>query len=218
MDADIPSESLVSPPKANSAPGFSLLVRRVHLYLGLFLAPWMLMYALSTLVMSHRPWVASWYATKTPNMVLERELGYSRPFPAGMTLAQKAEVILRDVGIEGRYVVPKVKDGDPIVINRQHALFLRRGTYDPKANKMTIQREEFWGLTFLERLHRRRGFQDPYAVEDTWAFSVDLTVLTMVFWAFSGVWLWWELKPTRLWGALCLGFGAVLFATFLALI
>jgi hypothetical protein len=35
------------------------LVRRVHMYLGLFLAPWMFMYAVSTLVMNHREFVQS---------------------------------------------------------------------------------------------------------------------------------------------------------------
>ena len=33
---------------------FSRFVRRTHMYLGLALFPWMLMYALSTLVMNHR--------------------------------------------------------------------------------------------------------------------------------------------------------------------
>ena len=71
---------------------------------------------------------------------------------------------------------------------------------------------------FLERMHRRRGFQHAYALEDTWAVSVDLVIATMVFWAGSGVWMWWEMKKTR-----ALGFafglaGFVLFALFLAAI
>jgi hypothetical protein len=67
-------------------------------------------------------------------------------------------------------------------------------------------------------MHRRRGFQHPYALEDMWAFSVDVAVLAMVFWALSGIWLWWELRPTRLWGAACAVFGLALFAFFLALL
>lgn len=188
------------------------------MYLGLFLAPWMLMYALSTLVMAHRPFVQSFYATKTPSYVMERELDYSRTFPPAATTQQKAQQILQDLGLEGRYGVNNAKEGAPLVINRQHALFQRRITFAPAMSKITVQREEFRGLNFLERMHRRRGFQDPYAVEDTWAFSVDLTVITLVFWGLSGIWLWWGIRQTRLPGALCLGFGVILFATFLALI
>jgi len=33
---------------------FSTVVRRTHMYLGLFLFPWVLMYSVSTLVMNHR--------------------------------------------------------------------------------------------------------------------------------------------------------------------
>jgi len=44
------------------------LIRRVHMFTGLFFAPWLLMYALSTLVMTHRNYVASFYATRNPAM------------------------------------------------------------------------------------------------------------------------------------------------------
>jgi len=40
----------------------------------------------------------------------------------------------------------------------------------------------------------------------------------MVFWAASGLWLWWELKSTRRWGALSIVGGFGLFALFLCTI
>jgi hypothetical protein len=67
-------------------------------------------------------------------------------------------------------------------------------------------------------MHRRRGYQHPYALEDTWAFSVDLAVVAMVFWSLSGLWLWWELRPTRFWGVLCGGLGISVFVLFLILL
>jgi len=214
LACDVPTPST----PGNASSRASLIIRRVHMYLGLFLVPWMVMYALSTLAMAHRPFVASFYPTKNPKLTLERELDYSRTFTAGATAQERARQILQDLGLEGRHSVSRVKEGEPLVINRLHALFLRRITFDPKTNKLTVQREDFRGLTFLERMHRRAGFQDPYVVENTWAFTADLAVATLVFWALSGVWLWWELRPTRLWGGLCIVLGIVLFATFLALI
>ena len=41
--------------------GASLIIRRIHLYLALFLTPWMLMYAISTVVMNHRGFFKDYY-------------------------------------------------------------------------------------------------------------------------------------------------------------
>ena len=218
MTDDRQPEAPIAPPPEKPAVGPTKVIRRVHMYLGLFLAPWMLMYALSTLVMAHRPFVLSFYPTETPKITVEKELDYSRSFTTNSTGKEKALVILQDLGLEGRHTVNNPKPEAPLVINRQHALYLRKITLDPKTNKLTVQREDFRALTFLERMHRRRGFQDPYAVENSWAFSVDLTVITMVFWGLSGIWLWWGMRPTRVWGAVSLAVGLGLFGMFLALI
>jgi len=207
-------------PSTGERPAFSVtrIVRRVHMYLGLFLAPWMLMYALSTMVMNHREFVTSFHATKTPVLTTERELDYSRSFPDGTTPQEMGRQILEDIGLAGAHRVSGGKDGKPLVIERQQTLALRRITLDPKTAKLAIQREEFRSATFLERMHRRRGYQHAYALEDTWAFTVDLTVLTIIFWALSGIWIWWELRPTRVWGFVAGGLGLLLFAVFLVLL
>ena len=94
----------------------------------------------------------------------------------------------------------------------------RRLTFDASVSKMTIEREEFRTPTVLERLHRRRGYNQPYALEDTWGFTVDVAVVAMAFWCLSGIWLAWEFKTTRVWGALSLVVGLGLFVVFAALI
>jgi len=218
MNAEAASDGNVASALEEPSSGASRIVCRVHMYLALFLAPWMAMYALSTLVMNHREFVLSFYPTKTPALVKERELDYSRTFPGDATPQQMGRQILRDVGLDGTHRVSGGKDGQPLVIERQHPLALRRITFDPKLGKITVQREEFRGQTFLERLHRRRGYQNPYALEDTWAFSVDVTVLAMIFWSLSGIWMWWELRSTRVWGFVSGGLGLFLFAVFLALL
>ncbi len=206
-----PVPDTMSPPSLARGGRVTRLVRRVHMFTGLFLAPWMLMYALSTLVMAHRTYVASFYPTEAPRLTAERELDYTRAFPAAATREEIARAIVQDLGVPGRHSVSGGRNGQPLVINRQHALSARRITFDPNACKITIQREEFRALTFLERMHRRRGYEHPYALENSWGFSVDVAVLAMVFWSLSGIWLWWELKPTRRWGSLALAAGPALF-------
>lgn len=218
MSSPTPADGQALCPSAAGPTATSRLVRRVHMYLGLFLAPWMFMYAASTAVMNHREFVQSFYTTKTPARTLERELNYSRAFPSETTPEMMGEAVLRDLGLEGTHRVSGGREGKPLVIDRQHVFAPRRITWDAGNGQLTIEREQFRGPVFLERMHRRRGYQQPYALEDTWAFSVDLAVTAMVFWALSGLWLWWELRPTRIWGtasALC---GLALFVLFLAVL
>jgi len=218
MNAPLASEEPAKPKAETPGSTVSLLIRRVHMFTALFLSPWMLMYALSTLVMTHREYVLSFYPSKSPAMVTERELDYTRSFPTNMTLEEIGLQVLQDLGLDGTHSVSGGRNGRPLVINRQNALSTRRVTLDATAQKVLIQREEFRAATFLDRLHRRRGYNHPYALEDTWGFSVDVAVVIMVFWSLSGVWLWWEIKAVRLWGSLALGAGLGLFAIFAALI
>jgi hypothetical protein len=187
------------------------------MYAGLFLAPWMLMYALSTAVMNHRELVQSFYPSKSPAMVKERELDYVRTFPPNATREQVAAAVLRDIGLDGTHTVGGGRDGRPLVINRQHVAAPRRVTYDPSAGRIVIEREEYRTANFLERMHRRRGY-NAYVLENTWGFVVDAATVTMAFWCLSGLWLWWEIKPTRRWGAISFVGGVGLFALFLALL
>jgi hypothetical protein len=188
------------------------------MYLGLFLVPWMFLYATSTLVMNHREFVRSLYSTKAPAMVPERELDFTRTFPPDATREQIALEILRDLGMRGAHQVSGGKEGKPLVIDRQHAFAPRRITWDTTARKIRIEKQDFRSSTFLERMHRRRGYQQPYVLDDSWAFCVDLAVVAMVFWSLSGLWLWWELRPTRLWGAACGGLGLAVFVLFMLLL
>jgi len=209
------SAEVVAKPKGELAgAGISRWVRRIHMFTGLFLAPWMVMYALSTMVMTRQ----DFGGPRRPVMVTERESDYSRAFPTNQSREEIAQQILEDLGMSGAHSVSGGRNGASLVIQRQHALPQRRITFDASRSKVSIEREGFRSSTFLERMHRRRGYTHPYALEDTWGFSVDVAVVTMVFWSLSGVWLAWELKTTRIWGALSFVLGMGLFVLFAMLI
>jgi hypothetical protein len=178
----------------------------------------MLMYALSTLVMTHRDFVLSFYSSKNPAMVTERELDYTRVFPTTATRDEISGQILLDLGLDGAHYVSGGRNGKPVIITRQHGINAQPITFDPSAHKISVAREEFRALTFLERMHRRRGYSQPYVSDDAWGLTVDVAVVAMVFWSLSGIWLWWELKSTRYWGAFFLLAGLSLFGVFLMLL
>ena len=57
----------------------SKLLRRIHMYLALFLTPWVLMYGLSTMAMNHHQSLRALYGG-APAFSMERELTYERSF------------------------------------------------------------------------------------------------------------------------------------------
>src|SRR5215212_2679124 len=121
----LPATDGVSKTETPRRFSISRLIRRVHMYAGLFFAPWMVMYALSTLVMTHFRWVQSHYSSKTPAWVMERELNYKSFQGAIMTREQMAEEILEDIGLKGSHTVSSGKNF-LTVITRQHAIATRR--------------------------------------------------------------------------------------------
>ena len=185
---------------------FGKLLRRVHMYLGLFLVPWMLMYALSTMAMNHR----GLFRKDAGAAAFQKE---SEQIYTGVI---SADAILDHLKLEGTHTVTAAPGGARITIMRQDAVTPRRIVFTPADGKLVVEKQEFHMPAFLERLHRRRGYQPSFPVQNLWAFSVDLIIAAMVFWAASGIWLCWEMKKTRFWGfalglAGCAVFGFFLF-------
>ena len=79
----------------------------------------------------------------------------------------------------------------------------RRITFTPAGSPIVVERMELETSGFLNRFHRRRGYQQPYAADLAMAISVDAVIVAMVFWALSGLWMWWEMRATRWWGLAC---------------
>jgi hypothetical protein len=191
----------------------SRVVRRTHMYLALFLFPWVLMYALSTLVMNHRALFVGVYGEGPIPFVEERRLVYDA-FPENAELRTISTAILTSVGLDGAHAVSRRKDGT-IVINRNDLLTPRRLTYSPSDRTLVIEKMQSRPNAFLERFHRRRGYATGYGLDTVWAVSVDAFIVAMVFWVLSGLWMWWEMKVTRLLGLAALLAGAGVFAMYL---
>jgi hypothetical protein len=57
---------------------------------------------------------------------------------------------------------------------------------------------------FLTRLHLARGYPDEVNIKWWWAIIVDAMAGIMVFWGFSGLLMWWQIKRTRWLGLIVL--------------
>ena len=83
--------------------GVSLIIRRIHLYLALFLTPRILMYALSTVVMNHRSWFEDYYEGHTVQWEDLSEERFAVDFGDDPSRQEVADRILSHLGIEGTH-------------------------------------------------------------------------------------------------------------------
>ena len=126
------------------------------MYLALFLSPWILMYALSTLAMNHRAAFNARYGPGPAAFETERELVYDGSFAENAELRTISQQILQSVGLDGAHGVTRRKDG-AIVITRNDLLTPRRLTYVPADRRLLIEKMPHRPNAFLERFHRQEG-------------------------------------------------------------
>jgi hypothetical protein len=121
QDIRLQIDTLGAPAKSRGAtPGalrrLSLLLRRSHMYIALFLTPWMAMYALSTLVFNHFERVAQHYGGQIERYEKDRELAYSKAFPPGASPRMMAEEILRDLNLSGTLRVEQRSENRMVIL------------------------------------------------------------------------------------------------------
>lgn len=186
---------------------WNLIFRRTHLYLGMLLVPWVLVYALSTVLFNHHGWFEKFRATE-PLWLPWWEKDYTRDVPPGEdALRETARQILTDNGLAGAFGVQR--QGTRLILNVQNFWQPARLTYDPGAKRLRAERKKFAWVELFTRLHFRVGYGQPGFLNNLWAFFVDAFCVTMLIWIGTGLYLWWKLPPTRQWGFLTLAAGAV---------
>jgi len=189
------------------------------MYLALFLTPWILMYALSTMAMNHRDFFAQLRGGGSgASYAVESVAAYPGTFPPGAKPREMARRILRHLDLDGTHYVQQARETGRLTIYRESLLVRRRITYTPADRRLVVKRAAFRTPSFLEELHRRRGFEHDYPLEDAWGFIVDIVIVSIVFWVLSGVWMWLQLAGTRRLGLVFAGCGLALFALFLSTI
>lgn len=189
---------------------FDLINRRAHLYLGLFLLPWLTMYGVSSFLISHHAWFRS---DQPPNWQPVFERPYQRPAPADADLREVAHEILKDCQMEGAFWAQRPK-ADEIRINRFRFWDETRLIYSVKEKRLRAERQLIrWDQVVL-RMHFRGGFQQPTFLDDLWAILVDVVCLGIVAWIGTGLVMWWRLARLRLAGALAVMGGVLSFLFF----
>lgn len=194
------------------------LIRRTHLYLALFLTPWMIIYALSGLVLNHGETVRGFYGGKYNDFEKVEERAYAAAFSADADTRLIGAQILADLGLAGSFNIQGGATPARLVINRGGPFVAHRITYFRTENRLLVEKQTLNAPMVVNRLHFRSGYDQPFLASKLWAAVVDLAIVGMVFWVVSGIWMWWEVKPARGWGAVCALVGIGTFGLLLATI
>lgn len=195
---------------------FSHFNRRLHLYLGLFLLPWLFMYGLSSIPFAHNQYFQQRdEAKKIPLWTVRLQQPLELPVPADpAALREFARQVLRQVGVDQPNF--GANRPNPRTVNIYAFSFLRatRVTVAVEQKQVTVEDRRFRFDQFLTGLHARGGFEQDGLVQDSWGVVVDLVALAVILWVLSGLYLWWGVPGHRAWGWVTLLAGAACFLCF----
>lgn len=189
-----------------------ILMRKLHLWTGLFLVPWMLVYATSTLLLNH-PGLARSLSSTPPTWKQVKSVDFTPDdsFPAEPK--EQARILLVKVDLEGAHRIQGKPNPNQLVIIRIRGSGHSRVTWRKKQHRILVERQEPFSLIRLVHfLHFRHGYRQPVSAYIAWAIVVDFVVLSIVLWVLSGIYLWARMKRHRISGGACLAVGFGLFA------
>jgi hypothetical protein len=192
--------------------------RDLHLYFGLFLCPFVLVFAVSTVVLNHpglMPGTPESPAVERTVSGLEIPEGIERL--SGMERIRKLQPILRKAGVSGevewvryqsetsRMIVPVMKPGETSTLD-----------LNLKTRTATVRRTGSGLLGALVYLHKSPGphlinIRGNWLWTEIWRPFADGAAYLILFLAVSGIYLWAVLRAERRTGLILLGTGFAVF-------
>ena len=195
--------------------GFYTWTRDLHLYLGLLISPFILLFAASVFFLNHAK-VAADVAT-SEETVQNVEIPDVGDGPQSMERVAAAKKLLDRLHVTGeigfvqyqrkerRLVIPVSKPG-----------LETRITVDLDARSASISRRTtgFWeALAYLHKMPgpHNAGIRGNWIGTRAWQWFADGTIYLMLFITVSGLYLWFSLRAERRIGVMLLAAGAVSF-------
>lgn len=187
-------------------------LRRLHLYLGLVLLPWVLMYGLSALPFAHHDFFEARDKALGKPLWTPR---YERPLevevPADREgMREFGRMLLKDLGISAPNFGVYRPNRNAVQVTAFSFLKTTRALYRIDRKTVTVEDRRFRLDHFLTGMHARGGFEQPGLMPKLWGVVVDVVSVMFVAWVVTGVIMWWRVREARVWGicALVVGVGA----------
>ena len=171
-------------------------IRNVHLVLASFSLPFLLMYGVSAVQMSHNSWF------KLRPAVQERQLA----LPPGLADARAvARAIMdREMSVRGELTnVQAVASG----VNLRIVLpgTVHEIQYVRASGAAKLKTSVAGAMGMLNRLHHAAGFWHEPASMKAWAAAVAAVSLSLLLVGATGIYMWFTRRPERRIGLMLLG-------------
>jgi hypothetical protein len=185
------------------------IVRNIHLLLASLSLPFLIMYGVSAVQMSH----SKWFQMKPA--VHEQELSIT----AGQTDARAVgrEIMERDASIKGE--ISNIQSNDTGVVLRIVVPGTVHEVRYERASGVTKVKTSVAGVIgMLNRLHHWAGFwHEPVAMK-MWGFAVAIASTALVLLGASGIYMWFTRRSERRIGIALLAINLVFAITVLTLL
>jgi hypothetical protein len=189
------------------------LVRKIHLYCGLIIMVFLMMYFVSGYMMVHRPW----FLTPPPPPTIQTAT--LEPAEAALPAEQLAARVKEKLKLAGRIQFPQNQPAKMtrFWVIRPGAMIRVDVPAGQREARLTTQRVGLVGILIM--LHKINGYDDQ-PLFDVYAAFCDLAGLSMIVFAVSGVYLWWKRTRNKVPGIVCLavscayGVGMMLYLTY----
>lgn len=187
-------------------------MRLFHLYTGIFLVPWMVVYGLSALLLNHGPALNKLLGMKPPAFKQVAEAEYHPAADTALEPKALAQALREQLNLEGAFrIQPKAPPLEMRILrvsgSGNYQVLWRRDT-----GKLRVMKQgPPSALRFINFLHFRAGYGFDTPAYLVWAVIVDGVGVSILFWVLSGIYLWARQPRVRLWGGVTLLGGLGLF-------
>jgi hypothetical protein len=198
---------------------FQHLNRRLHLYLGLALSPWILLYAVSSIPFSHGRFFEDLDKAKgRPNWTRRAEIPFDAPVPReDSELRAFGLRIMRTAGLQGAFGA--YRQGPSQINVYSHSVWnSTQVKYLVEEKKLIVEDKRFRWDHMLTGFHAKGGFEQESCLHDSWGVVVDLVSLGLILWVASGLYMWIPMRNLRRSGLFALAAGALSFGALLWLL
>ncbi|OGG57272.1 MAG: hypothetical protein A3F84_02110 [Candidatus Handelsmanbacteria bacterium RIFCSPLOWO2_12_FULL_64_10] len=192
-----------------NAKKFQLLIRRLHVYVGLFFFGFLLVFTVSGFTFNHR-W-GLWDGARN-RVEVNREAECRapeglEPLAVGRYVAEKAGVYGE---VRSVFLRPERNQIEVVVYRPGYQANL---TVDTEKGIAKVQERHMNGWVLMMNLHTLTGLHSNlqekrnWLPTHLWSLMMDLTVLAILFLLGSGFYLWLQLTAMRRAGLWALGIG-----------
>ena len=191
-------------------------IRDLHLYVGLFLSPFVLVYAASAVFLNHA--YMPWGGRDAPRTPAQSVRVHVRDSDDGLEVARQ---VREQLGMRGEIgFVSRDKKRARLNFPIETPGTVTRVRLDLTTGTATVERQDTGVWDAAVYLHKTPGphnvkLRGNWVFMRLWAWVADATVYLLLFLSATGIYLWTVLRAQRRTGLLCLGAGAV---TFVALV